>query len=212
MTEPASGAITSVRRVGDRGLLIELAERVDAHRVAAFVRDHPCAPELTEVIPAARTVFLLGRPSALDRIGRAIPTAAWPEVDERRGKTVVVPVRYDGPDLHEVAERTGLSVREVVRRHSGTEYRVAFFGFAPGQAFFSALPDVLRVPRRPSPRVRVPSGSVAIANEFTVIYPLDSPGGWNLIGTRAGPPLWNTQAQPPNAVDVGDRVVFDEVR
>lgn len=208
----ASGAIRSIRRVGDRGLLIELAERADTHRVAAFVRGHPCADGLSEVIPAARTVFLLGQPTALDRIGRAIDTAPLPAVDQRRTKTVVVPVRYDGPDLHEVAERTGLPVREVIRHHTATEYRVAFFGFAPGHAFFSALPDFLWVPRRASPRVRVPSGSVAIANEFTVIYPLDSPGGWNLIGTRAGPPLWNERAQPPNAVDVGDRVIFEEVR
>jgi KipI family sensor histidine kinase inhibitor len=205
-------AVASVRRVGDRGLLLELPAGVDPHRLAAWVRDHPCGPGLTEVIPAARTVFLLGRPDALRRISQSVGTATLPEVDQRRGRTVVVPVRYDGPDLAAVAERTGLTVREVVALHTGTEYQVSFFGFAPGQAFFSVLPDVLRVPRRPSPRVRVPSGSVAIANEFTVIYPLDSPGGWNLIGTRVGPPLWDERALPPNSVDVGDRVVFDEVR
>jgi KipI family sensor histidine kinase inhibitor len=204
--------VTSVKRVGDRGLLLELPERTDPHRVAAWVRDHPCARDLSEVIPAARTVFLLGHASALRQISQAVGTAKLPDSDQRPGKTVVVPVRYDGPDLEAVAELTGLSVRQVVERHTGNEYRVAFFGFAPGQAFFSALPTALRIPRRASPRVRVPSGSVAIANEFTVIYPLDSPGGWNLIGTRAGPPLWNERAQPPNAVDVGDRVVFHEVR
>ncbi|MGW3471608.1 5-oxoprolinase subunit B family protein [Saccharopolyspora sp. NPDC000995] len=205
-------AVTSVQRVGDRGLLVELPPRSDPHRLAAWVRDHPCAPGLTEVIPAARTVFLLGDITALRRIAQAIGAAKLPDPGERDGKTVVVPVRYDGPDLAAVAEHTGLSMREVVEHHSGTEYRVAFFGFAPGQAFFAALPDVLHVPRRTSPRVKVPSGSVAIANEFTVIYPLDSPGGWNLIGTRAGPPLWDARAQPPNSVDVGDRVVFYEVR
>ena len=98
-----------------------------------------------------------------------------------------------------------------MRRHQEVEYEVAFFGFAPGQAFFAEIPAGLRVPRRSVPRTRVPSGALAIANEFTIIYPESSPGGWNLIGRRVGPPLWVPGAQPPNAVDVGDRVRFVDV-
>ncbi|MBC3191082.1 allophanate hydrolase subunit 1 [Pseudonocardia sp. C8] len=207
-----SGTVETVRKVGERGLLIELAAGIDSHRVAAWVRRHEVRAQLTEVVPAARTVFVLGDPDAVRQVAEGVESATIPEAESRASKTVIVPVRYDGPDLSDVAELTGLSEREVIEAHTGTEFTVSFFGFAPGQAFFAPLPDRVRVPRRTSPRTRVPSGSVAIANEFTIIYPLDSPGGWNLIGTRMGPSLWDVRAEPPNAVAVGDRVVFEQVR
>jgi len=122
-----------------------------------------------------------------------------------------VDVRYDGPDLQDIAERAGLTVGDVVALHTSSDYTVEFFGFSPGQAFFNGLPQELQLPRRETPRVRVPSGSVAIATAYTVIYPRDSPGGWNLLGTRCSPPLWDAQANPPNQVDVGDRVRFRAV-
>ena len=207
-----SRVVGAIRTAGERGLLIELAPGVDSHRVAAWVRRHESCAQLTEVVPAARTLFLMGPPTALRSIAEEITTADVPEPERRNAKTVVVPVRYDGPDLRDVAERTGLTEREVIDAHAGVEFTVSFFGFAPGQAFFASMPDHVRVPRRTSPRTHVPSGSVAIANEFCIIYPLDSPGGWNLIGTRTGPALWDAQAQPPNAVEIGDRVVFEQVR
>ena len=92
-------------------------------------------------------------------------------------------VRYDGPDLEEVARRAGRSRAEVIELHAGVEYRVEVIGFLPGFAYLGDLPEVLRQPRRSSPRPKVPRGSVAIAGRHTAVYPLESPGGWNLIGS-----------------------------
>ncbi len=94
-----------------------------------------------------------------------------------------VRVRYDGPDLDEVARRAGRTREEVIKLHSGAEYRVQVIGFLPGFAYLGDLPDALQQPRLSTPRPRVPRGSVAIAGKHTAIYPLDTPGGWNLIGT-----------------------------
>lgn len=94
-----------------------------------------------------------------------------------------VRVRYDGPDLEEVARRTGRSRAEVIELHTKSEYRVEVIGFLPGFAYLGDVAEPLRLPRLPSPRPRVPRGSVAIAGRYTAVYPLDSPGGWNLIGT-----------------------------
>jgi KipI family sensor histidine kinase inhibitor len=204
--------VRTVRAVGGNGLLLELREPADVHRLAQWIRAQPAARDLLETIPGATTVFLLGDRTALATIGDSVVDAELPPRREHQRRTVVVPVRYDGPDLGNVAEQTGLRVRDVVALHAQAEYAVAFFGFAPGQAFFTGVPQPLRIPRLESPRKRVPSGSLAIANEFSVIYPQDSPGGWNLIGTRVGPPLWDELRRTPNAVDIGDRVVFDEVR
>ncbi|MET0766221.1 MAG: carboxyltransferase domain-containing protein, partial [Aeromicrobium sp.] len=84
----------------------------------------------------------------------------------------------------------------------------AYFGFAPGLAMLTGVPPAIAVPRRDSPRVRTPPGAVAIANEHTLVYPGGTPGGWNIIATYRGDPLWDARATPPNAVAVGDRIVF----
>jgi KipI family sensor histidine kinase inhibitor len=120
------------------------------------------------------------------------------------GVTRVVPVRYggdDGPDLHAVATATGLGVDDVIARHADRPYRCAFNGFVPGFAYLLGLDPALHVARRPSPRPRVPAGSVGIGGAQTGVYPLDSPGGWQLIG-RA------TTTFSPGWVTPGDIVVF----
>ena len=96
---------------------------------------------------------------------------------------VVVPVRYDGEDLQSVADSAGLDVDEVMAIHSVAEYVVAFCGFAPGFGYLRGLDRRLHLPRRPTPRTRVPAGSVAIAAEYTAVYPRPSPGGWHLLGS-----------------------------
>lgn len=204
--------IHAIREVGDRGLLISLGTAGQVQQLRIWVLGQPRSRRLVEVIPGARTLFLTGPREVLAWFARSAWTAHLPEPDPAQSRRIVVPVRYDGPDLAAVAERTGMTQAQLIAEHSDAEYRVDFFGFAPGQAFFSGVPDSLNIPRRASPRVRVPSGSLAIANEFTVIYPGDSPGGWNLIGTRAGPPLWDSSASPPNRVEVGDTVVFQVCR
>ncbi len=118
----------------------------------------------------------------------------------------VVKVRYDGPDLNEVARGTGLRPDEVIARHTAATYVVAFLGFAPGFAYLRGLDPQLVVPRRATPRTRVPAGSVAIAGPYTGIYPFASQGGWSLLGTAIG--FTPFDAQKGAALATGDRVRF----
>jgi KipI family sensor histidine kinase inhibitor len=120
------------------------------------------------------------------------------------------PVTYGGkhgPDLGDVAKHGGLSVDEVVRRHTQAEYVVYFIGFQPGFAYLGGLDASLHTPRRAAPRVAVPAGSVGIGGAQTGIYPLATPGGWQLIGHTALP-LFDPQAEPPTLLAPGDRVRF----
>ncbi len=118
-----------------------------------------------------------------------------------------VPVRYEGEDLADVARHTGLTPAEVVERHAAASYRVAFVGFQPGFAYLAGLPPELHVPRRASPRVRIPRGSVAIGGEWTGIYPLATPGGWNLIGST-DLELLAPDREEPALLQPGDEVRF----
>jgi KipI family sensor histidine kinase inhibitor len=126
------------------------------------------------------------------------------------GEEVVVEVRYDGEDLEEVASLTGLSSSEVVARHVGGAYVSAFCGFAPGFAYLTGLDPSLRVARRDSPRTRVPAGAVAIADEYTAVYPRESPGGWRIIG-HTSTPVWDLAADPPTLLAPATRVRFVQV-
>jgi KipI family sensor histidine kinase inhibitor len=126
------------------------------------------------------------------------------------GPLVEIPVRYggrDGPDLAEVADRTGRSEADVVGLHAGREYRVYLVGFVPGFPYLGVLPEELDLPRRATPRVRVPAGSVAIAGRQTGIYPFASPGGWHLIG-RTDTLIWDARRDPPALLAPGARVRF----
>ena len=118
-----------------------------------------------------------------------------------------IPVRYNGPDLSEVAERLGLSAREVIERHSGPVYTVFMTGFLPGFPYLGPLPEALELPRRDAPRLRVPAGSVAIAGRQTGIYPQASPGGWHLIG-HTEVPLFNPAVSTPALLQPGMQVRF----
>ncbi|WP_412030385.1 5-oxoprolinase subunit PxpB [Deinococcus yunweiensis] len=126
---------------------------------------------------------------------------------EEGGRHIDLPVRYDGPDLPDVAARTGLSVAEVIRRHTENSYRVYAVGFTPGFPFLGEVPGDLRVPRRDTPRPLVPAGAVAIANAQTCVYPLPSPGGWNLLGT-ALVTVYDPNRDRPFLLDAGDTVRF----
>jgi KipI family sensor histidine kinase inhibitor len=203
--------ISCIHRLAETGALLDISTLSHARAVAEKARGVDTDNQLIEVIPAARTVYLQAPATALRSILERLLAAPLTSPTTRNTRLVTIDVRYGGPDLPDVAEQVGLSVDTFVRRHQEVEYEVAFFGFAPGQAFFAEIPEELRVPRRSVPRTRVPSGALAIANEFTIIYPESSPGGWNLIGRRVGPPLWVPGAQPPNAVDVGDHVRFVDV-
>lgn len=121
---------------------------------------------------------------------------------------LTIPVRYDGPDLAEVSRITGLAPESVVRMHSEREYVVYMLGFAPGWAYLGDLHPALVIPRRASPRVRVPAGSVAIAGGQTGVYPLPTPGGWHLIGST-DLRLFDPGRNPPALLTPGDRVRFE---
>jgi KipI family sensor histidine kinase inhibitor len=123
------------------------------------------------------------------------------------GPIVEIPVVYDGVDLDEVALATGMTVEQVVDMHSSVIYSAAFLGFTPGWAYLVGLPPPLHLPRRPTPRTSVPAGSVAIASEFSGVYPTLSPGGWHLIGNTTST-MFDAARDKPALVVAGDRVRF----
>ena len=128
----------------------------------------------------------------------------------RSGETtevIEIGVRYDGPDLGEVARLSGLDEDEVIAAHVGTRWRVAFTGFAPGFGYLVGGDPRLAVPRRPTPRTSVPAGSVGLAGEFSGVYPRASPGGWQLIG-RMDAVLWDLDRTPPALLRPGVQVRF----
>jgi KipI family sensor histidine kinase inhibitor len=123
------------------------------------------------------------------------------------GRSIEIPTHYDGPDLDETAARSRLSVDELIALHAGREYRAHFLGFLPGFAYCGTLDARIVAPRLQSPRERVAAGSVAIADGQTAVYPLDSPGGWRLIG-RSEARLFDPSADPPTLIRAGDRIRF----
>jgi KipI family sensor histidine kinase inhibitor len=123
------------------------------------------------------------------------------------GRAVEIPTHYDGPDLAETAERSKLSVDDLIGLHSGREYRAFFLGFLPGFAYCGVLDPRIVAPRLVRPRERVPAGSVAVADGQTSVYPFDSPGGWRLIG-RTDVRVFDSGRDPPVLIGPGDRVRF----
>ncbi|MFC8720183.1 5-oxoprolinase subunit PxpB [Kitasatospora sp. NPDC057198] len=198
-----------VLRCGSDAVLIEAEDAEQVQRLHAALRDAP--PTGTgELVPAARTVLLRYDPAATDwqRLRAAVTALPLREAPPAAAaETVRIPVRYDGPDLAEVARLAGLTPRQVVERHTAARYRVAFCGFAPGFAYLTGLDPRLRVPRRAEPRTRVPAGAVAVADEYTGVYPRTSPGGWQLLGST-DLPLWDPAADPPTRLRPGTAVRF----
>jgi KipI family sensor histidine kinase inhibitor len=183
---------------GDRAVLIECETLREAQTWFAALREH------AEVVLGARTVLVRGDLRASrELIDRTDPSTSRVEV----GPVVEIAVTYDGADLAEVAALTGLSVADVVAAHTGTEWTVAFGGFAPGFSYLVGGDPRLHVPRRPSPRTQVPAGSVGLAGEFSGVYPRASPGGWQLIG-RTTRQMWDVDREPPALLVAGTTVRF----
>ncbi|MGW7031884.1 5-oxoprolinase subunit B family protein [Streptomyces xanthophaeus] len=197
--------------VGAGALLIELDSAAEVAALHAEVLRRRDAGELggvRDVVPAARTVLLDG---VADPAALAARIAGWevPPLAETEGPLVTVPVRYDGPDLAEVAALWGIAPREVAALVGAVVFRVAFCGFAPGFGYLTGLPQHLHLPRRDTPRPAVPAGSLALAGEYAGVYPRSSPGGWQLIGsTRAV--LWDPAREPAALFAPGVRVRFTE--
>lgn len=203
--------------LGDAGLTISFAPAFsdEAHRAvlrAAAALAAASIPGSIEVVPGAVAVSLLYDPGVTtfadvrDRVLLALATAESAETAVT-GRLIEIPVEYDGPDLAEVARRTGMAPAEVIERHAAVDYEVALLGFVPGFGYLGPLDPRLVLPRRETPRPRVPAGSVAIAGAQTGIYPAATPGGWHLIG-RTTVRLFDPDREPAALFAVGDRVRF----
>jgi KipI family sensor histidine kinase inhibitor len=206
----APGDDVRVLPYGDRALLVEVPD-LDAVAAVRAALERTPLPGQRELVPAARTVLvLLDRPPVASDVAvlRGIPLG--PVAGRHDDRLVDLPVVFDGPDLAEVAELTGRSVRALVETLTGTELTVAFSGFAPGFAYLTGLPRELHVPRRSTPRTRVPAGSVGLAGPFAGAYPRASPGGWQLVG-RTDAVLFDVDRNPPALLGPGARVRFREV-
>lgn len=210
---PTELAGNTVLDYGDRALMVQCGSAAEVLAWAAALRSEPI-PGVVDVVPAARTVLVkLADPCRQGVIRRRLHTmcvTATPPAPPERGADVVIDAVYDGPDLAEVAGHTGLTIPQVIDAHTATLWRVGFSGFAPGFAYLVDGDPRLRVPRRPEPRTVVPAGSVALAGEFSAIYPRRSPGGWQLIG-HTDAVLWDLQRRDPALLMQGMWVQFRAV-
>lgn len=213
---------------GPSAVLVEVADLSSVLVLDAALRrlargGVPPWDTVVDLVPAARTILVVCEGGDLDRLAAAVREVAAglgpaPDAEagaragavaglEPDGEVVEVVVRYDGPDLGDVARITGLDEEAVVRAHTGTSWRVAFGGFAPGFAYLVSGDPRLRVPRLDSPRSSVPAGSVGLAGDFSGVYPRSSPGGWRLLG-RTDVVLWDPDRDPPAILRPGATVRF----
>lgn len=192
--------------MGDRAVLLEVADLNEVLALAAAARE---LPEVADIVPGARTVLLHAHAGvSVDALRHVVQTLRpEPVAENAGGDPVTVHTVYDGPDLADVAELTGLSEDEVIQAHTGTPWRVGFGGFAPGFAYLVGGDSRLHVPRREQPRTRVPTGSVGLAGEYSGVYPRESPGGWQLIG-HTELALWDLSREPPALLQLGGLVQF----
>lgn len=173
-------------------------------------------PGVVEIVPGYAALSIFYDPLHLDgavlirRLEALLQDPGLPLASPPRGREHILPVRYDGPDLDEVARQTGLGRAGVVRHHANRWYRVYLLGFVPGFAYLGELDPALELARRGTPRKRVPAGSVAIAGRQTAVYPLDTPGGWHLLG-HTDVPLFDPSRDPPALLHPGDLVRFEPV-
>jgi KipI family sensor histidine kinase inhibitor len=206
---------------GDTAMVVEFGDRIDRTvndrvlRLSAQVRAANL-PGIVETVPTFRSLMVHYDPLTIDS---ASLIAALEKLLDSSGKETArrrlwrIPACYAesrAPDLPEVAQRTGLSTEEVVRLHCDTRFHVYMIGFVQGYPYMGDLPQSLVLPRRPDPRVRVPPGSIAIAGGMTAIYPLESPGGWHLIGATPIR-LFDPRALRPALMSAGDAVQFESV-
>jgi inhibitor of KinA len=206
---------------GDTALVVEFGDRVDralSGLVLALGQklEEAAVPGVVEVVPTFRSLMVHYDPVRLPQAelkARITPLIDGIAATERIGRRWRIPVCYDesvGFDLADVAGRMGLSTAQVVERHRATTFHVYMMGFLPGLPYLGDLPKEFELPRRQNPRVKVPAGSVSVAMSMTVIYTLESPGGWHVLG-RTPVPLWDLRDDPPAVLAAGDKVVFDPI-
>jgi len=211
-----SEGLLRLHSLGEAALVCELpapATLAQQQRIWALAAEAMQWRGVQEVLPGMNNLSLLFDPVQIDVVELEMQVlSAWPQLAAAgiQGRQIEIPVAYggeSGPDLAEVARHTGLSPAEVVKRHSAGDYVVYLLGFLPGFAFMGGLAPELATPRRKEPRVAVPARSVGIGGEQTGIYPLVSPGGWQLIG-RTSLEMFDPGAAEPTRLRPGDRVRF----
>ena len=197
--------------VTHNALLVELADLDQTLALLASLQRHP-PHGVEELVPAARTILVEYRASATraETLVQDIAARSLTQGAERSDTLIEIPVHYNGEDLAEVAQILGITADEVVQRHTGSEYTVAFTGFAPGFAYLSGGHPSLNVPRRSTPRTRLPAGSVGLAGTFSGVYPQASPGGWQIIGTTPVA-MWDITRAQPALLQPGYRVRFVDI-
>ena len=193
---------------GTTSLLLELDDLEQVLALYAALVDEPL-PGVVDLVPAARTVLVVTDPAvtSLPAVEAAVRRVRPASHARGTGDLVEVPVVYDGEDLADAARATDCDPEELVRRHTAAEWTVAFCGFAPGFGYLTAPQWSQEVPRRTSPRTRVPPGAVALAGRFSAVYPRASPGGWQLIG-RTDLPVFDLSREPAALLGPGTRVRF----
>jgi KipI family sensor histidine kinase inhibitor len=198
---------------GDLAILVELDDAAHRRRYDTALRRAPL-PGVVEHVPAARTVLVrVETPAALPAVAARLRDLVVPDDDESladQEEPLTLEVRYDGPDLLDVARHLGIEPVEAVNRHTGQLWTVEFSGFAPGFGYLVGDLGGLEMPRRDSPRTRIPPGSVGLAGPYTGVYPRPSPGGWQLIGSTAEV-MWDPDRDPPALLVPGRRVRFAAV-
>jgi len=213
---PPTEGFPMITRLGEAAVLITFSHTISwdigvraretARRIRSLGLD-----SITDVVPAYTTlaVYFDSTRTSFTSVVNAIA----PIMDDHREQRetppalIEIPVRYEGPDVAEVARLTGLTPEEVIDRHASRTYRAYACGFAPGFAYLGDLDASLILPRRATPRVRVPSGSVAIAGAQTAVYPLQTPGGWHLLGTTPIA-MFDANRETPSLIRAGDMVRF----
>jgi KipI family sensor histidine kinase inhibitor len=198
-----------LRDYGEQAFLVELADSAEARRLAAAATG---LEGLQEIVPGHRTLLLAwrGRRPERRQLEQEIGTLLTATSPDPVGRSVAVPVIYDGADLDEICRRTGLGRDALIRAHSEADYEVAFVGFMPGFAYLIGGDPRLEIPRRGTPRTRVPRQSVALAGPYSAIYPMDSPGGWNLLG-RTTVEVFDPRRPEAALLRSGDRVRFEPI-
>ncbi len=191
---------------GERAVLLECADLADTQAVRAALTERRW-PEIDEIVPGAQTVLLRLRTPLGPHRRRELAELDAPGLDLTTTAPIEIEVHYDGEDIDEVASRLDLEPADVVARHTGQLWTVAFCGFAPGFAYLHGESDRLAVPRRDTPRRAVPAGAVGLADRWSGIYPRSGPGGWQLIG-RTDATLWELDRDPPGLLQPGAVVRF----
>jgi KipI family sensor histidine kinase inhibitor len=200
------------RPAGPSALLVEVDSLAQVRALHARIEEERArgwAPDLVDVIPAARTVLLDGVPDQPALAGQLRSWKVAP-LTSGSGRVVEIACRYDGPDLADVAGQWGVPPERVPAIHAGLAHEVAFCGFAPGFPYIAGLGGGHETARRDQPRSSVPAGSVALGDEYTGIYPRTSPGGWQIIG-RTDAVMWDSDRDPAALLQPGDQVRFVDV-